>query len=38
MNERKRSRLDQRLNQQTRNRKVFSRNNAYLMMLLRTQG
>jgi len=35
MNERKRSRLDQRLNQQTRNRDVFARNNVYLMMRLR---
>ena len=35
MNERKRSRLDQRLNRQTRNRQVFAENNTYLMMLLR---
>jgi len=34
MNERKRSRLDQRLNQQTRNRDVFMANNVYLMMKL----
>jgi len=34
MNERKRSRLDQRLNQQTRNREVFAKNNVYLMMKL----
>lgn len=34
MNERKRSRLDQRLNQQTRNRDVFQTNNVYLMMKL----
>jgi MPBQ/MSBQ methyltransferase len=31
---RKRSRLDQRLNQQTRNRDVFATNNVYLMMKL----
>jgi SAM-dependent methyltransferase len=37
MNDRKRSRLDQRLNQQTRNRGVFAQNNTYLMMLLRKQ-
>lgn len=35
MNDRKRSRLDQRLNQQTRNRDVFAQNNVYLMMHLR---
>ncbi len=35
MNERKRSRLDQRLNQQTRNREVFAENNTYLMLLLK---
>lgn len=35
MNERKRSRLDQRLNQKTRNRDVFMSNNVYLMMKLR---
>lgn len=35
LNERKRSRLDQRLNQQTRNREVFMANNVYLMMKLR---
>lgn len=35
LNERKRSRLDQRLNQQTRNRDVFTANNVYLMMKLR---
>ncbi|MEP4195176.1 MAG: methyltransferase domain-containing protein [Aliishimia sp.] len=35
MNERKRSRLDQRLNQQTRNREVFKANNIYLMLDLR---
>ena len=35
MNERKRSRLDQRLNLQTRNRQVFADNNLYLMMVLR---
>ncbi|MFK7875652.1 MAG: class I SAM-dependent methyltransferase [Paracoccaceae bacterium] len=34
MNERKRSRLDQRLNEQTRNRDVFVQNNVYLMMVL----
>lgn len=38
MNERKRSRLDQRLNQQTRNREVFSQNNVYLMMKLGVRG
>jgi MPBQ/MSBQ methyltransferase len=38
LNERKRSRLDQRLNQQTRNREVFAHNNVYLMMRLRKQG
>lgn len=37
MNERKRSRLDQRLNQQTRNRAVFMANNVYLMMDLRAE-
>ncbi len=37
MNERKRSRLDQRLNQQTRNREVFMANNVYLMMKLRAK-
>ena len=35
LNERKRSRLDQRLNKQTRNREAFSQNNRYLMMNLR---
>lgn len=35
MNERKRARLDQRLNRQTRNRRVFAENNTYLMLLLR---
>ncbi len=34
MNERKRSRLDQRLNETTRNRHVFAENNVYLMMKL----
>jgi MPBQ/MSBQ methyltransferase len=34
MNERKRSRLDQRLNQQTCNREVFAQNNVYLVMKL----
>lgn len=38
MNERKRARLDQRLNQQTRNREVFSHNNVYLMMVLEPTG
>lgn len=38
MNDRKRSRLDQRLNRQTRNRAVFAENNTYLMMLLRRTG
>ena len=38
LNERKRSRLDQRLNQQTRNREVFQNNNIYLMMLLEKQN
>lgn len=38
MNERKRSRLDQRLNRQTRNRRVFAENNVYLMMLLKKTG
>lgn len=38
MNERKRSRLDQRLNQQTRNRDVFMANNTYLMLDLRKQA
>lgn len=35
LNERKRVRLDQRLNQQTRNRAVFAENNIYLMMALK---
>ncbi len=35
MSARKRARLDQRLNQQTRNREVFAQNNIYLMMRLR---
>jgi len=35
LNDRKRSRLDQRLNQKTRNRDVFMANNTYLMMDLR---
>lgn len=35
MDDRKRARLDQRMNQQTRNRDVFSDNNVYLMILLR---
>lgn len=38
VNERARSRLDQRLNQSTRNRDVFSVNNTYLMMKLRSTG
>ena len=38
VNERARSRLDQRLNQSTRNRDVFSVNNTYLMMKLRRTG
>ena len=38
MNERKRSRLDQRLRRQTRNRDVFAENNIYLMMLLERTG
>lgn len=37
LNERKRARLDQRLNQQTRNRDVFAENNIYLMMDLRAK-
>lgn len=37
MNERKRSRLDQRLNQQTRNREMFKDNNLYLMLDLRAK-
>lgn len=37
LNERKRSRLDQRLNQQTRNRDVFCTYNIYLMMSLRAR-
>ncbi|MEM6308520.1 MAG: methyltransferase domain-containing protein [Pseudomonadota bacterium] len=35
LNDRARSRLDQRLNQSTRNRTVFAENNVYLMMKLR---
>lgn len=35
LNERKRARLDQRLNHQTRNREVFVQNNTYLMMALK---
>ena len=38
MNERKRSRLDQRLNEKTRNRHVFAENNVYLMMKLQRTG
>lgn len=38
MNERKRSRLDQRLNQQTRNRHTFAAANVYLMMRLRPKA
>lgn len=34
LNARKRARLEQRLNQQTRNRQVFAANNTYLMMRL----
>jgi MPBQ/MSBQ methyltransferase len=34
LNDRKRSRLDQRLNQATRNRSEFERNNTYLMIVL----
>lgn len=35
LNKRRRARLDQRLNQQTRNAQVFCENNVYLMMALR---
>ena len=38
MNQRKRDRLDQRLNQQTRNREVFAHNNVYLLMVLKPTG
>ncbi|EET49815.1 trans-aconitate 2-methyltransferase [Thalassobium sp. R2A62] len=38
MNERKRSRLNQRLNEQTRNRDEFIKYNQYLMMKLRPTG
>lgn len=34
LNDRRRARLDQRLNQSTRNREVFAQNNVYLMMRL----
>jgi MPBQ/MSBQ methyltransferase len=37
LNERKRARLEQRLNQQTRNRHSFMKNNVYLMMDLRAK-
>lgn len=38
MNDRKRVRMNQRLNEQTRNRDVFAANNTYLMMKLRPRG
>lgn len=38
MNERKRARLDQRLNRQSRNRAVFMENNVYLMLDLRARS
>lgn len=38
LNTRKRARLDQRLNRQTRNAQVFADNNIYLMMRLRPKG
>ena len=38
VSESKRARLDQRLNQQTRNRTVFIKNNVYLMMDLRASS
>jgi len=38
MSDRKRARLDQRLNQQTRNRTVFAEHNTYVMMRLRSRG
>lgn len=38
LNDRTRSRLDQRLNKSTRNRVVFEENNIYLMMKLRRSG
>jgi len=38
MNERKRQRLDQRLNQNTRNAEVFAEHNVYLMTALQPRS